>query len=207
MSNSSTTTVQRHLPTLEQAREAIAANRTAIAVMGIALMLTGIGALAVPFAGSLAIDIIVATAFIVSGSVYCAHAFAGRSWAGFAWELIVGLVYIGAGIILFVRPVDGVLVLTAVIGISLIADGIVRTGVSVAMRRGPWGWVLASGILSILLGFAVFAMPAGNAVLLIGVLVGINLFASGLAFLMLGIRAGDGHLESEQHEARTARPT
>ena len=85
--------------------------------------------------------------------------------------------------------------------------GIVRTAVSVAMRRGPWGWVLASGILSILLGFAVFAMPAGSAVLLIGVLVGINLFASGLAFLMLGIRAGDAHHESEQHEAGTAQPT
>lgn len=189
MPNPSTALLHKHLPTPDQAGEAIVANRTSLIVMGIILMLTGIGAIVFPLVGSLALDMVVATVFTIAGLIYLAHAFGARSWGGFAWEIILGLVYLAAGVILYAKPLEGVIVLTAVIAISLIFDGIVRTAVSIVMRRGPWGWVLASGILSMVLGFAVFALPAGAAILLLGFLVGVNVFASGFAFLMLGINA------------------
>ena len=189
MTDISAVTIKRHKLTPEEVGDVIVANRTPLIVLGLILMLTGIGAIAFPLAGSLAIDVIVAAVFTVSGLAFLFHAFSARSWGGFAWEIVLSVIYLGAGIFLFVKPVDGVAVLTAVIAISLIADGIVRTILSIAMRQGPWGWLLASGILSVGLGFAVFALPASQAVLLIGVLVGINLFASGSVFMMLASNA------------------
>ncbi len=189
MPNTMHISVRNHLPSRETIEASVAQNRKWFITIGIVLMLTGIAAIAFPLAGSLAVDLIVATTFTVAGLVDFAYAFGTGSWGGFAWQIVVGLVYLAAGIFLYVKPVEGVAVLTAVIAVSLIADGIVRTAVSIAMRRGPWGWVLASGILSAVLGVAVFAMPAGNAVLLIGLLVGINMFASGMAFLMVAMAA------------------
>lgn len=199
MENTLQTSAQGHMPNRKAIEAAIDENRGWFTALGVVLVLIGIAAIVFPLAGALAIDFVIATAFIVTGIVYFAHAFGTRSWGGLAWQFIVGLVYLAAGIILFVKPVEGVAVLTAVIALSLIADGIVRTAVSIAMRRGTWGWVLASGILSVVLGIAVFAMSAGNAVLLIGLLVGINMFASGMAFLLVAMAVRD-----ELHEEKAA---
>lgn len=191
MPNTILASEHKNSPRSETIETSVAANRSWFIAMGVTLALTGIAAIAFPLAGSLAIDMDVASAFTAAGLIYFAHAFGTQSWQGFAWQIILGIVYIAAGVFLFVQPVEGVAVLTALIAISLIADGIVRTAVSFAMRRGPWGWVLASGILSIALGFAVFTTSTGNAVLLIGLLVGINMLASGMAFLMVAMAARD----------------
>ncbi|MEQ8825213.1 MAG: DUF308 domain-containing protein [Filomicrobium sp.] len=163
-----------------------AANRKWLIAVGIILMLTGIGAIAFPFAGVLAIDRIVATVFTISGLVYLGHSIAVRRIRGFAWELVLGILYLLAGLSLFARPIDSVVVLTAIIALSLIADGLFRTAVAITMRRGPWGWFFASGIIAIILGLTIFALPAGNAVLMIAALVGLNLLASGMAYVMVG---------------------
>ena len=191
MSNTMHASDHNQMPRRETIEGSVAENRGWFIGMGVILALIGIAAIAFPLAGSLAIDMVVATSFTFAGLIYLAHAFGTQSWQGFAWQVILGLVYLAAGVFLFVRPVEGVVVLTAVIAISLIADGIVRAAVSFAMRRGRWGWVLASGILSIALGLAVFATSTGQAVLLIGLLVGINMLASGMAFVIVAIAARD----------------
>ncbi|MFY0610890.1 MAG: HdeD family acid-resistance protein [Hyphomicrobiaceae bacterium] len=191
MMNTMQTSASDQMPSREIVEAQVAKNRGWFIAVGIILAVTGTAAIASPLAGSLAVDMIVATVFTVAGIAYFAHAFGTQGWGSFAWQIIIGFVYLAAGVFLYVKPVEGVAALTAVIAMSLIFDGIVRTAVSIAMRRGPWGWVLASGILSIVLGVAVLAMPAGNAVLLIGLLVGINMLTSGMAFLMLAAAARD----------------
>ena len=187
MSNTMQTSVRDQMPNREAIETAIEENRGWFTALGVLLLLTGIAAIIFPLAGALAIDFVIATAFIATGVVYLVNAFATGSWGGCAWQIILGLIYIAAGMFLYIRPVEGTVILAAVIAMSLVADGIVRIALSMAMQRGPWGWVMASGILSIVLGMAVFVMSSGTAVLLLGVLVGINLVASGITFSMLAM--------------------
>ncbi len=71
------------------------------------------------------------------------------------WVLaIIGLLYIAGGIYCIAQPEITFAVLALVFGIMLIADGISSTWVAIQSRQvlKGWGWVLASGVLSILLG-------------------------------------------------------
>ena len=105
--------------------------------------------------------------------------------------VFVGLVYLAAGIFLMVRPVEGTAVLTLVVAFTFIADGIARTAFAAMLRRGPWGGMLVSGLLSLALGISAIAMFPVTAVWLLGAMVGINLIASGSALTILAITAPD----------------
>jgi uncharacterized membrane protein HdeD (DUF308 family) len=60
-------------------------------------------------------------------------------------------------------------------------EGISKTVFSLTIRPFPnWGWVLASGILGILIAVWLLANPAMS-LLLLGILIGVQLVAEGIA--------------------------
>ena len=98
----------------------------AIAV-GLLAVIMGIVTLAWPGATSLAVLYIIAAWAIISGIADLLGAFAGGISGGQRiWLVIVGLLGIGVGIYFFVHPVTGVLALLWVVGVYLVALGILR---------------------------------------------------------------------------------
>jgi uncharacterized membrane protein HdeD (DUF308 family) len=62
-----------------------------------------------------------------------------------------------------------------------------------AFRMRPqtgWVWMLISGAIAFVLGLLIFAGLPGTALWAIGLLVGVNLLSSGLAYLFLGLVGG-----------------
>jgi uncharacterized membrane protein HdeD (DUF308 family) len=94
---------------------------------GVLAVIMGIVTLAWPAATSLVILYIIAAWAIISGIADIAGAFAGGISGGRrVWLIIIGLLGIAVGVYFFVHPVTGVMALLWVVGVYLVALGILR---------------------------------------------------------------------------------
>lgn len=153
---------------------------------GVALVIFGFLAIALPFFFSIAATIMAGVLLLAAGVVQLVHAVQGRHGGRVALRVVMGLIYLVAGFLLLANPIAGVLTLTLVVGSYLIAAGVVR--ILVALEARPlvgWGWSALSGVLSIVLGVLLWAGWPGTAAWAIGLLVGIDLIAAGWALMVL----------------------
>jgi uncharacterized membrane protein HdeD (DUF308 family) len=147
---------------------------------GIAQLIGGLAALAVPAVASLVAVGFFSAILLVSGVFNIVHAFKVRKWTGFALHLLGGLLYAAAGVVVFMYPLGGVAMLMLVLGVLFIADGAVRSMLAAGLRpRDGWGWFLAGGLMSMALGVMMLTMWPASAMWIVGMLLGINLLFSG----------------------------
>jgi uncharacterized membrane protein HdeD (DUF308 family) len=172
--------------TAEQIRDEIARHRGWFIFLGLLLIVAGALAIAFPILGTLAVELWTAIAFAVAGVAQTVHAFAARSWGGFALGLLIGLLYLATGIVLWINPWGGAVALTLVLAVVLVVDGICRSILAFQIRpRSGWGWLLAGGIVSVVLGAMIWQQLPSSGLVILGLLLGINLIFSGVTFLML----------------------
>ena len=130
--------------------------------------------------------------FLISGIAGLVFSFWARQAPGFWWSLISAVLAIAAGVVLIAMPVQGILTLTFVIGIYFLAEG-VATIMYALQHRGRlserWGWMLAAGVLDILVAFIIISGWPGTAAWAIGLLVGINLVFGGTSLIALALAA------------------
>ena len=82
--------------------------------------------------------------------------------------------------------------LTAVLIAFLILEGVVSILYALEHGRGPsgrWGWMLASGILDLVLGGILLAGLPGSAVWALGLIIGINMIFGGWALVAMALAA------------------
>ncbi|MGV2829090.1 HdeD family acid-resistance protein [Myxosarcina sp. GI1(2024)] len=97
--------------------------------------------------------------------------------------------YLGAGIVLLVYPLEGVVTLTLVLAAFLLLEGVFELILAFQLRPNSsnWWWVLADGIVTLVLGLLIWLEWPASAAWVIGLLLGISLISSGLSRLMLSI--------------------
>jgi uncharacterized membrane protein HdeD (DUF308 family) len=154
--------------------------------LALLLIVAGAAAIAFPVLSSLAVELWTAIAFVIAGVAQIIHAFAVRNWSGFILALLVGLLYLAAGVVLWLNPLAGVVTLTVFLAAVLVVDGVFRSILAFQIRsRAGWFWLLFGGIVSIVLGLMIWGQLPSSALWVLGLLLGINLVFSGVAFLML----------------------
>jgi len=161
-------------------------------VEGIALVVLGALAVAMPGVASLAATVLFGWILLASGIVVLIAALRARHAPGFWWSLISGIIGIAAGVLLLLRPLQGVLTLTIVLIAFLLAQGVVSILYAIEHRKqasGRWGWVLVSGIVDLLLAALLLAGFPGTAVWALGLLLAIKLLFSGWSLIMMALHA------------------
>jgi uncharacterized membrane protein HdeD (DUF308 family) len=161
-------------------------------IEGIILVILGIAAIVVPPIATLAVTIFVGWLFLITGVVGLFTTFYMRNMPGFWWSLISAIIGIAAGVVLLGWPVSGVLSLTFVLIAFFVIEGIASIMFAVEHRDqlpGRWGWMLASGIVDLILAGIIFAGLPGTAAWAIGLLVGINLVFGGVALIGMALAA------------------
>jgi len=111
---------------------------------------------------------------------------------GFWWSLFSAIIAIAAGIILLTSPVSGALSLTFVLIAFFVIEGILTIMYAIEHRNqlsGRWGWMLASGIVDLILAGIIFAGLPGTAAWALGLLVGINMLFGGSALVAMAMHA------------------
>jgi uncharacterized membrane protein HdeD (DUF308 family) len=93
---------------------------------------------------------------------------------------------------LLLRPLSGVLSLTLVLIVFFVIEGVASMMFALEHKRelsGRWGWMLASGIIDLILAAIIFAGLPGTAAWAIGLVVGINMVFGGLALIAMALHA------------------
>ncbi len=124
---------------------------------------------------------------VLAGIVRIIWAFqAGSLGKGLLLFAIGGLTLL-CGIALVANPLLGSAVLTIMLALYFILDGISEVVGGIKLRPGPgWGWMLFAGIVSILLGMMIWRQFPLSGAWAIGILLGIKLFFVGLIMVTGG---------------------
>lgn len=159
---------------------------------GIVLVLLGFAAIVVPVVATLAFTLVIGWLFLISGGVGLVTTFWMRNAPGFWWALLSAAIALAAGVILILWPINGVLSLTLVLIAFFAVEGIATLMYAFehkAQLSGRWGWMLASGIVDLILAGIIFAGLPGTAAWALGLLVGINMLFGGTAMIGMALAA------------------
>jgi uncharacterized membrane protein HdeD (DUF308 family) len=154
--------------------------------LGIILIIVGSLAIACSFIATLAITLSFGVLLAVGGLVQVATAFWAGAWRGVFLQLVLGILYLVAGAVMIKDPVAAAAVITAVLAISYMVGGLMRIVFALTHRTVGTGWVLLNGIVTLVLGLAVWWQWPWDSFWVIGVFVGIDLIFLGWTWVMLG---------------------
>jgi uncharacterized membrane protein HdeD (DUF308 family) len=163
-------------------------------IEGIILVILGAIAIIIPPLATQFVAALIGWLFLISGVVGFYMTFRLRQVPGFWWSLVSALLGVAAGLILLLRPVTGALSLTLVLIVFFILEGVASIMYGLDHRRelsGRWGWMVASGIIDLVLAAIIFAGLPETAEWAIGLLVGINLVFGGVAMIAMALHARD----------------
>lgn len=152
-------------------------------LLGLVLIAAGIFVL-----GDITLATLVSTLFIgamaiVAGGFEIIHAFWTKGWGGFAWQILLGVIYVAFGIVLLNQPVTGALVVTYALGLMLLISGIVRAFISVSHWQNAGWLMLLSGVFGILAGLVIITGFPMSGLWVLGLVLGIDLISHGVAWL------------------------
>jgi uncharacterized membrane protein HdeD (DUF308 family) len=161
--------------------------------LGIALLILGIFAFANLLTATVASVFVVGSLMIVAGFAQIINAFQVKRWSGFFFWLLSGLLYGAAGFLAFYNPVLAAATLTLIFAITLIVAGLTRIWSSLQLRpESGWGWIMASGVLTTLVGIVFILGWPVNSLWLLGLVLAIDLTFQGVSDILLGfaLKAG-----------------
>lgn len=158
--------------------------------IGIIFIVGGIFAIFAPAAASLAVTLVVSIVFIWVGIMQIIGAFSDRSWGGFVWQLLIGLILVIGGLATYFNPILGTLTLTIVVAAMFIAKGVFQVILAFQIRpHSSWGWVLVAGLLAIAVGLMIWLSWPISGLWALGTLAGISLIFSGWSYIMMSLLA------------------
>lgn len=175
------------MKSLENALAALNAGARTILALGIVLVILGALSIMAPWASGLAVQAIVGLLMIGAGIVWTVLSFHAHSWGSGLWEALVGVMSVASGVIMLGHPLISLAVITLVLAAYFTAAGILK--IVFAFQHKPmrgWGWVLFSGIMSVLLGVLISYQWPFSGVWAIGTLVGVDLMFAGFSLIRIG---------------------
>ena len=154
-----------------------------IKIWGWLILIAGFLAIASPFISGVWVVTMVAIILIFSGVSRFMHAFQG---GGF-WSGLFGVMAVVTGGVMIAKPLLGLASLTMVLVVYFLAQGISEIIAALQLRPAKgWGWLLFSGIVSIMLAMMILNQWPLSGAWAIGTLVGIQLIFSGITMITLG---------------------
>ena len=159
--------------------------------LGVLQIVVGMLAVAFSFSATIATVAVLGTIFLVAAGAQIAAAFLARSWGGFFLFLLVGILYGVTGFLTLLHPIAAAEALTLLLAAMLFVGGTFRIVVSLAERFPSWGWVLANGLITVLLGGLIVVGWPASGLWVLGLFVGIDLIANGITWSVFaaGVRS------------------
>ncbi|WP_411966222.1 HdeD family acid-resistance protein [Haloferax sp. YSMS24] len=176
-----------------------------LAIAGAIIGIIGLLAIFAPFVTGLSISLLFGLFLIASGVMNFIGVFSARSWGGAIWQILLGGISIGAGVILFVNPVAGLATLTILVIAYLLVSGVVEVVMGLSLRGEPnWFMAVVSGAIGILLAVMLWAGFPASAVWAIGLLFGVNLLVSGSTMVIFAYSARKATKSMEMEQSAGA---
>jgi len=176
----------------EAMRETVKRHSLWYLVQGGVMIVAGVLALVYPIASSFAVVLLFGWLLIISGVVQGISLLDARNVPHFWLQLVSIVLSVIVGVLLIRHRAEGMLALTLLLLVYFMVEGISKVIFALTIRPFPnWGWVLASGVVGILVALYLWASLPVTAIWLLGVLLGIQLICEGaaLGYLAWKVRA------------------
>ena len=157
-------------------------------ILGIVLIVLGTIALGSALYMTLASVFFFGWILIIGGALEAVHAFwREKRWGGFFLDLLTGLLYVVVGWMMVSNPGESAVLLTLIIAMFLVFEGLFRIVVAITVRYPHWGWVLFNGVISLVLGISIWQRWPYSGLWVIGLFVGIEMLLNGWSLVMLSL--------------------
>ena len=156
-------------------------------LLGVLLVLGGTVAIVYPLFSSLGAVMVLGIVLIISGTFTIIGAFWAGRWSALFLQLLVGILYVMAGMAIRDAPLESVALLTMFIAAFFIVAGAFRIIVSLLERFPQWGWALLNGLVTLIAGVIIYDTFPTSALWVIGLLVGLELLLNGWTWIMLSL--------------------
>ena len=172
---------------MNELRQAVEAGGKSMKTLGVISIIMGILAMLAPGLTGMSVVLLIGVVVLVAGVVRIIWAFQAGSLGKGLLTFVIGVLTLLCGIALIANPLFASGVLTILLAVYFIVDGIAEIAASSRLRPAPgWGWMLFGGIVSILLGVMIWGQFPLSGLWAIGILLGIKLFFVGLIMITGG---------------------
>jgi uncharacterized membrane protein HdeD (DUF308 family) len=157
-------------------------------VTGVFMVVFGLLAVFSPAATGGAVVKIIALLLLVAGVVRLVQAYRSRARTDTLMSAVLGAVFAGLGILVWLNPEVGSGFLTALLMVFFVAHGLWK--ISSALRYKPlsgWLWLLLSGVLSLIFAWLMWQQWPLSGAWAIGILVGLDLLITGVVTILLAL--------------------
>lgn len=161
-------------------------------IEGIVLLVLGVLAVAIPPLATLTFTIFLGWLFLISGGIGLITTFRARGVPGFWWSFASAVLSVVVGVLMLLWPVSGAISLTLVLATFFILDGFALIMYALAHREqltGQWGWLLANGVIDLVLAALIIVGFPSSAAWAGGLLVGIDLIFGGTSLIIVALYA------------------
>jgi uncharacterized membrane protein HdeD (DUF308 family) len=170
--------------------DSVRANWGWMLALGILFIVGGVFAFAAPFLAGIVVATVVGVVIAIAGIAQIIHAWRMQSWGGFVWQLIIGIVLLVGGISIYLDPVSGVITLTLLAAVMFVVKGIFQIILGFRLRpHDGWGWIVASGVIALIVGVLIYIQWPMSAGYAIGTLAGISLAFTGWSYVAIALAA------------------
>jgi uncharacterized membrane protein HdeD (DUF308 family) len=125
--------------------------------LSLLMIVAGLLAIALPQVAGITVSLLVAWLLVLCGVAHLVFAWHRRTTGGMLWELLLGVLYVGVGVYVWLRPVAGLATLTLLLAIYLFAEGVLEFVLAFVVRPLPGSsWLILDGIVTLILGVLIW---------------------------------------------------
>lgn len=158
-------------------------------LQGVVMVLAGLSAIVFPLFSAIAVVIFLGWMLIISGVAQGITLVTAKEAPHFWLQLISLALGCVVGFMMVSRPEAGLLALTLLIIVYFLVEGMAKVVFALTIRPLPnWAWVLASGLMSVVLSIYLWASMPVTAAWLLGLLLGFSLIGQGAALTYMAWR-------------------
>ena len=160
--------------------------------LGVGMVLAGGFALADTMLVTLLSVIFIGAALLVAGVFQIVHAFANKEWGAFLLALLCGALYIVGGLLIMDEPINGSVIITIFVMVSLAVSGVLRMVMALRHRElQGWWLMLLGGLIAVGVAVLLFLSLPWSSLWLLGTLIAVELIFNGVGWIRLGFALRD----------------
>lgn len=164
--------------------------------LGILLIILGIIALVDTISVTVVSMFFFGWVLLVAGVVEAVQAYRHRRTGHLFLHVLNAVLSVIVGLMLIRHPLPSALAITLLLAAYFTVAGIFRIVAALSMRTQRWGWALADGIITLILGILVWTSWPASGLWIIGLFIGIDLIVTGWSEVMLSLAARSLPLEA-----------
>ena len=154
---------------------------------GVGLLLLGVIAVVRSVTATIVSMLFFGWLLVLACGIEVAQAILVGHWAGFFHHLVAAVLFGVTGFLIVTRPVLSAEVATMLMALFFLVSGLFQFIGAIWVALPGWGWQVADGIITVVLGILVLAQWPASGLWVIGLFIGIDLIFYGGAWIALAL--------------------